>query len=54
MLRDTIMMIFTWSLVWDIIREPPKTLTSLAHISVNIERNDMKLGPEVNHDLLEN
>ena len=50
MLREKVMTIFPRSPGWDVIREPTKTLASLDHISENITRQDLKLGPEDHRD----
>lgn len=38
---------FPQVIVWNVIRESAKTLTSLDHISANIARQALKFGPEV-------
>ena len=54
MLREKVMTILPRSPVWDVIREPAKTLTSLDHISENIARKYLKFGPEVHRDFSSN
>ena len=44
------MTIFPRSLIWDEIREPPKTLTSTGHISENVVNQDLKFGHDVHQD----
>ena len=47
-------MIFTRSLVQDVIRESAKTITSSDDISENIVRQDLKFRPKVQTDLFSN
>jgi len=46
-LREKVMMIFPRLPIWDVIREPAKTITSFHHISKNIVIQDVKFEPAV-------
>jgi len=44
------MTFFPTSPIWDVIREPAKTLTSLDHISENTAIKELKFEPKDNRD----
>ena len=54
MLREKVMTIFPRSPIWSVIQESAKRPNSSDHISTNIARKALKLGPEIQRDLFSN
>jgi len=54
MLREKVMTIFPRSPIWNVIQESAKRPTSSDHISTNISRKAIKLGPKVQCDFISN